>query len=1110
MADATDREARIQQIGGEMLKAVTTEGPLRSVSSLLSGRAVQRRLLAQTVEDPHFRTQLFRFIDVYPSLRDSGDLVRHLRAYLVDRGVAPPPLDRLLATGTAQRLPSWVIARLTDRAMQRMAKGLIAGRDATEALPTLRRLRRNQTGFTLDILGEACLSEVEAAAYLQRYQELLELLPPKVAPWSQDPSLDSSQAGDVPRVNISIKLTSFYSQLDPLDFEGSRSALLSRLRPLFLKAKQAGAFMNIDLERYAYRDLTHAVFSDLALDEGLRDYPHLGIVVQSYLRDSEDDLRHLIDVAKQRGTPITVRLVKGAYWDYETIIAAQQHWPSPVFASKAETDVQFEKLVQILVDNWQWTRPALGTHNIRSMAAGLAAAEEAGLGPGAVELQVLHGMAEPIRRAAVACGHRVREYVPVGEMIPGMAYLVRRLLENTSNESFLRLTFAQGQQTDELLAAPVTLLPVPKTTSSEEGTVEAAEASVEAGKQTPEAKLPAEAEPPAEKDETETERVFSSKTTPFKNEAHADFSQEAVRAEMKKALGTIRGSLGRAYPLVIDGRSVSTTRTTVSVNPASPQEIVGNVASATTEHADKAIKAARAALPAWRDTPARARAAVLFRAAALMREQRFELAALEILEAGKPWREADADVTEAIDFLEFYGREMLRLYRAKSLSDIPGEDDFYFFEPRGVAAVIAPWNFPLAIPTGMVSAALVAGNTVVFKPAGPTPVIGYALVRILHEAGAPAGALSYLPGPGDEVGDYLSRDPRIDLIAFTGSLDVGVSIMQKASALVTGQRSIKKVVAEMGGKNAIIVDTDADLDAAVEGVVTSAFHYSGQKCSACSRVIVLDEVYDQFLHRLTQAAASLAIGDPADPGTRLGPVISAEARDRILAFIEQGVSEARLSYPEPGMPSSPPVVVSNIPEQTEVPHAVEQIEPPAVAGQGEDVAMAETKMAEPDLPNSQGGIDIAGEAESTAEPDDKAVSEPGYFLLPHIFVDVSPEATIAQEEIFGPVLTVHKVGKFSDALEMALGVRYALTGGLYSRNPAHIRDAYSDFRVGNLYINRPITGAMVGRQPFGGSRMSGIGSKAGGPDYLVQFMEPRTVTENTLRRGFAPELESEA
>ncbi len=1150
MATAPEREARIQQIGRELLAAVAKEGSVRSASSLLSGRAVQRRLLARAVQDAHFRTQLFRFIDVYPSLRDSGDLVRHLRAYLNDRGEAPPPLDRLLATGSAQRLPSWAIARLTDRAMQRMAKGLIAGRDASEALPTLRRLRRGHTAFTIDILGEACLSESEAADYIQRYQDLLELLPPKVTPWSTDPLLDSSPAGAVPRVNVSVKITSFYSQIDPLDFEASRNVLVSKLRPLFLKAKEAGTFVNIDLERYAYRDLTYAVFADLALDPELRGYPHLGIVVQSYLRDSDDDLRLMVELAKRRETPITVRLVKGAYWDYETIIAAQEHWRTPVFATKAETDAQFEKLTKNLVDNWQWTRPALGTHNIRSMAAGLAAAEEAGLAPGAVELQVLHGMAEPIRKAAVACGHRVREYVPVGEVIPGMAYLVRRLLENTSNESFLRLTFAQEQDADRLLAAPGTA-PAAADTATAEGAREAEEAHTTAADGTVgEPAMPVE-EPvaPLEEPVAPTQQARASAKPavltppPFQNEPHADFSQASVRAEMDKALATIRGSLGREYPLVIDGKSVSTATTTLSVNPARPDEIIGKVASATRQHADTAVEAARAALGAWRSTPGRKRAAVLFKAAGLMREQRFELAALEVAEAGKPWREADADVTEAIDFLEYYAREMVRLYRARSLSDIPGEDDLYFYEPRGVAAVIAPWNFPLAIPTGMVSAALVAGNPVVFKPAGPTPVIGYALVRILHEAGIPTGALHFLPGPGHEVGDYLAADPRVDLVAFTGSLDVGLSIMQKAATLAPGQRSLKKVIAELGGKNAIIVDTDADLDAAVEGVIASALFYGGQKCSACSRVIVMDEVHDQFVRRLVQAAASLKIGDPADPGTRLGPVITAEARDRILGYIKQGMSEAKLAFPPTGTPSIPPVTAPPTtpagadeiettdptdPATLGTPHAPAGADNPAgpdkpdgAAGPDADAVSPEADVvaARTDVVAAQVDV-VAARTDETAAPEEAASPteetstpgektapnpEPGYFLLPHVFIDVPPQAVIAQEEIFGPVISVLKVTKFSEALELALGVRYGLTGGVYSRNPAHIRSAYNEFRVGNLYINRPITGAMVGRQPFGGLRMSGVGAKAGGPDYLLQFMEPRTITENTLRRGFAPE-----
>ncbi len=1084
---AAGLETRVRDIGLRLFAAMTQERPLRSASSFISGRAMQRRILAQAMADPHFKTQLFRFVDVYPSIRDSGDLVRHLRAYLDDGGTLPRPLDRLVASGD-RRLPTWAVARLTEKGMQRMARSLIAGRDATDALPALKRLRRRRTGFTLDILGEACLSDAEAEDYVRRYHDLLDTLPPKAARWSSEPAVDQAPWGPEPRVNLSLKVTSLYSQIDPLDFEGSRRAVFAALKPLFLKARDSGSFLNLDLERFVHRDLTYAVFADLCLDPDLRDYPHLGIVVQSYLRDSADTVKELIRLAQERGTPITVRLVKGAYWDYETILAAQEHWPCPVFLSKGQTDAQFERLAAALIEEWQWTRPALGTHNIRSIAAAMAAAEAAGLPAGAVEIQVLHGMADAVRRAAVAQGYRVREYVPVGELIPGMAYLVRRLLENTANESFLRLTFAQGQDPETLLAPPV---------------------------ETPDAEMAAESPPPGP--------APAGSPAVFQNEPHADFSRPEARAAMQRALATIGASLGRDYSLIIGGEAIMTADTAVSVNPARPAEVVGRVAVAGRTEADRALDAAVAAFPGWRDTPAAERAAALMGAAALMRERRFELAALEVVEAGKPWREADADVTEAIDFLEYYSREVLRLATVRDLSDVPGEEDSYFYEPRGVAAVIAPWNFPLAIPTGMLSAALAAGNTVVFKPAGPTPVLGYALVRMLHEAGVPGGAVNFVPGPGGDVGDYLVSDPRVDLIAFTGSLEAGLSIMAKAATVSPGQRSLKKVVAELGGKNAIIVDTDADLDAAVEGVVISAFHYAGQKCSACSRVIVLEQVYEQFLKRLVAAAASLRVGDPVHPGTRVGPVISAEAQGRILGYIATGKEEAALVLPPPAGPERARALAAAAAEPWAAePEAGRWVDGEWVPAQT-DTAPGEEATAEAAETGTEESRQAAARAEQTsariadgdpgppagaagaAGVDDRTG---GYFVPPHIFVDVPPEAVIAQEEIFGPVLAVMKARDFDEALRLALGVRYALTGGLYSRSPVNIRRAYRDFRVGNFYINRPITGAMVGRQPFGGSRMSGVGSKAGGPDYLLQFLEPRTVTENTVRRGFAPAEEA--
>jgi RHH-type proline utilization regulon transcriptional repressor/proline dehydrogenase/delta 1-pyrroline-5-carboxylate dehydrogenase len=519
----------------------------------------------------------------------------------------------------------------------------------------------------------------------------------------------------------------------------------------------------------------------------------------------------------------------------------------------------------------------------------------------------------------------------------------------------------------------------------------------------------------------------------FINEPERDFARSAQREEFAAALGRVRERLGAFYPLVIGGDAVTSRQELTSLNPSRPSEVVGRVARAGTAEAERAVEAAAAAFPAWRDTDARERAAILCRAAERMRVRRDELAALQVFEVGKGWREADADVCEAIDFLEFYAREMLRLAVPQRLMPLPGEVNEYFYEGRGVGIVIPPWNFPLAIPTGMTSAALVAGNTVVLKPSERSPVIAAHLVAILREAGLPPGVLNFVPGLGADVGEALVAHPLTNFIAFTGSRAVGCRIALRAAEVQPGQTHLKRVIAEMGGKNAIIVDADADLDEAVQGTIASTFGFQGQKCSACSRAIVLEPVYAPFLERLVEAARSLKIGPADDPGNAMGPVIDDRALATIGDYIAAGKQEAHVVL------------------ETDVSHLGE-----------------------------------------------------GYFVGPTIFADVPPTARIAREEIFGPVLAVMRAKSFDEALEIALGTDYALTGGLYTRSPARIVEARARFRVGNLYINRKITGAIVGRQPFGGFKMSGIGSKAGGHDYLLQFLEPRTVTENTMRHGFAP------
>jgi RHH-type proline utilization regulon transcriptional repressor/proline dehydrogenase/delta 1-pyrroline-5-carboxylate dehydrogenase len=422
----------------------------------------------------------------------------------------------------------------------------------------------------------------------------------------------------------------------------------------------------------------------------------------------------------------------------------------------------------------------------------------------------------------------------------------------------------------------------------------------------------------------------------------------------------------------------------------------------------------------------------LFRAAEWLRARRHDVAALEVFEAGKPWKEADADVCEAIDFCEYYGREAVRLDAGGPVESPPGERNTLRYQARGIGAVIAPWNFPLAIPTGMVVAALVTGNAVLFKPAEQTPAVAAKLVEALRAGGLPDGVLAFLPGNGEEIGSYLVEHPDVSFVAFTGSKAVGLGIVEAAAVHRRGQRHVKRVVAEMGGKNALIVDADADLDQAIPIVVASAFGYSGQKCSACARLIVVDAVHDQVVERLVGAAEQLRVGHPRHMGTEMGPLIDADAYKRVRSYVELAPSEG------------------------------------------------EVVLAPEDVPDE------------------------GYFVGPTIVLDVARDARLATEEVFGPVLTVTRAGSFEEAVAIANDTDYALTAGVVSRSPSHIRLATEELRAGNVYVNRGITGAVVGRQPFGGYGLSGVGSKAGGPDYLHQFVDPRAVSENTLRQGFAP------
>ncbi|MGE5611273.1 MAG: L-glutamate gamma-semialdehyde dehydrogenase [Bacillota bacterium] len=998
-----DPESRTREIGREIFAAAARDQPRIGSSQWLDDR-----FMSLSMRNEAAKVQLFRFIDVLPALKTSSQINHHLREYLTQAQAHLP----VALQAAVRHIPDngWVGGMLASAARSsahRLARRFIAGSDLEQTLATLLDLRHRLLTFTIDLLGEAVLSEAEALQYQQAYLQYIDALATRVAAWPSIDQIDRDPLGPLPCVNVSIKLSSLFSQFDPIDPIATSHAVRDRLRPILRLARSRGVFVNIDMEQYAYKDLTLRIFQEILDEPEFRDWPDVGIAIQAYLRSSADDLQMLFQWTQCRGTPIWVRLVKGAYWDYETTIAAQNDWPSPVFTDKSETDANFEAQTAFLIEHHDWLRPAIASHNVRSIAHALALAEAHHLPPRSLEFQMLFGMADPLKAALVARGQRIRVYTPFGQLLPGMAYLVRRLLENTSNTSFLRVGFLEHIPMEQLLMNPLELikqkvLHAPPNRPSPRGPVD---------------------------------RL----STPFQNEPLADFSLDANRSAMQSALVTVGGLLGATYPLAINAQRISTASSIDSINPSHPSQIVGHCASATAEDARHAIAVAKGAFPAWRDTPVQVRAGLLLRAADTLRRRRFELSAWEIYECGKQWREADADVAEAIDYCEYYAREMHRLSTPQH-RDVPGEENACFYEPRGVAVIIAPWNFPLAILCGMTTAALVAGNPAIMKPAAQSPVIAAKLMEVFEEAGFPPGVVSYLPGVGAEIGPILTNHPDVSLIAFTGSRSVGLSLTRDAALVPLGQDHIKRVITELGGKNAIIIDEDADLDEAVRGVAASAFGYAGQKCSACSRVIILEPIYDTFLARLIEVTRSLRVGPAEDPAASIGPVIDARAHRRILEYIQTGKQESRLVYPD----------------------------------------------------------SLATDNWQRANPSD------GYFIPPHIFAAVPPSATIAQEEIFGPVLAVLRAHDLTEALDIANGTSYALTGGLYSRSPDNIARVRREFRVGNLYINRKITGALVDRQPFGGFKLSGIGSKAGGPDYLLQFLWPRTVTENTLRRGFAP------
>jgi RHH-type proline utilization regulon transcriptional repressor/proline dehydrogenase/delta 1-pyrroline-5-carboxylate dehydrogenase len=961
-ASADTLESLTQAIGRELLEASRA-----TPASALSRKFWSDKLLAYTLQSEKFKTELFRFIDVFPVLRSPAAIHQHLHEYLVRPDLPLPPgiAVALKAGGLLKSAQASAIASQVEG----MARTFIAGSTLEEALPALRTRWDEHIGFSVDLLGEAVVSHAEARACQARYQEILDALPAAVAAWPADPILDSDHLGPIPRANVSIKISALDGHVSPVDTEGTLHRLTEALAPLLEKARAHNVLINFDMEHHALHDLTLRLFKHCC---ERFDFP-AGLALQAYLQSIDDDAADLIEWSRANRRRVTVRLIKGAYWDYETIHAEMMNWPAPVWPKKPQTDAAFERAAALFVKHTP-TRAeeggialAVGTHNVRSVARTLALVQQRGLPANAVEFQALRGMAGDLKLALAQRRLRVREYVPLGEMIPGMSYLVRRLLENTSNTGWLRA--GNSAVPDEQLLAP-----------------------------------PAEVAPPPA-----VVRGVSQSEIHFTNEPLRNFSLPGPRAAFADALAAA------TLPRVQNDTPLST--------------------------ACDMVASAAAVFPAWRDTGVRQRADIVLKAADRLSADRDRLSGVIVKESHKTWAEADADVCEAIDFCRYYALHALELQQPRRIGpSLTGERNEFRALPRGVASIISPWNFPLSIATGMTVAALVTGNTAILKPAEQTPGIASLLCAHLHAAGIPKDVLHFCPAPGETVGAALVRHPLVATIAFTGSKAVGLDILQAAAHTPPEATFIKRVICEMGGKNAMIVDDSADLDDAVLAVRHSAFGFAGQKCSAGSRLILLDSIHDAFVARLVEATRAMIAGDPTDPATDIGPVIDEAAAAKIRQYIDLGMQEATLAYPD-------------VPQGTQDPRGPETL------------------------------------------------------IRPHLFVGVRPESRLATEEIFGPVLAVMRAKDFDHALQLANSSAYKLTGGLFSRTPSHIERARAQFFVGNLYINRGITGAIVGRQPFGGFGLSGVGgggAKAGGPHYLHQFTDPQAITESTLRHGFAP------
>lgn len=996
--DPTHIEARTRSIGLEIFERARSHEPRPWQRAWW-----ERRLLDFVANDPEFQSQAFRFIEALPYMYDDADIARHLAEYLRPLGDRlPAVLKPAVAFDKPQSTWGRVVGSTARWAALRMARSFVTGTNTTEAIANAVKLRSRNMAFTLDVLGEATNSEKRADRAAEVYLELIESLGAAARRWPVISLIDYGRDGPMPRANISIKLTALTPSFDPATPQRSADAVWARLEVIFTRARELNVFVNIDMEQFKYRDLTLDMFERFTAHPQFRDWNDVGIVVQAYLRDSDRDIARLLSHARMRGAGFAIRLVKGAYWDSETTTAIRNNTPIPVWTQKWQSDGCYERLSRRLLDNADLVRPAFASHNVRSLAHAISVAEKRGLSNRDYELQMLSGMGDPLKTALAEMNLCVRIYCPYGELVRGMAYLIRRLLENTSNDSFLRQGFSDRSAYDRLLADPTRAQP-------------------------PSAPLPT-----IRFDHTFEEFAMRD----FENAVNTNFASASNRNRLVSELERVRSMTPKIFPMQIGSEPVETGLWIESRNPAHPDQVVGQTARADASYVDRAMRAARSAFGRGEESSTRGRRDALLRAADALEQRRFELCAWLILEVGKTAKEADAEVSEAVDYCRYHAALAQRLADRPRSVHLPGEHTTMHYDPCGVCVVLGSWDFPLALVAGMASAALAAGNACVIKPSTRAPISASLLVEVLIESGLNDASVQVVFGPGDEIGRALVTHADVDIVALCGSSETALTV-HRESVLADSNR-FSRVVIDAGAKNAIIIDDDADLDEAVSGVLESAFAFSGQKCTACSRAVVLDRVYDAFCERITAAAHTITIGDPSQFETTMGPVIDSEAKGRIETYIAVARRDAHVIFP----------------------------------------------------------------------PDDVQLPADGHHVAPTIVADVAPHSPLAQEEIFGPVLAILRAGDFDDAIAIANDCRYALTGGLYSRSPAHIDRARQDFRVGNLYVNRKITGSQVNIQPYGGWKLSGDGARLGGPEYLLHFCRTRTVSENTMRHGMGESAQS--